>query len=154
MIAACGNNRLYAAFCNALGCPELIEDPRFDTNMHRNQNLKLIGDLLTEKTMTKTTAEWIEILNAAGVPCTGINTVDKLFSDPQVAARNMLVEVDQPGMGKVKIAGNPVKLASVPAEEECVHGVAPVLGSSTKDVLVNMLGWDAAKADAYVEKFH
>lgn len=154
VIAACGNNRLYAAFCNALGVPELIDDPRFDTNMHRNQNLKEIGDLLTAKTRLKTTAEWLEILTAAGVPCTGINTVDKLFEDPQVAARNMLVEVDQPGMGKVKIAGNPVKFGSVPAEEECVHGAAPVLGSSTKDVLVNMLGWDEAKADGYVEKFH
>lgn len=152
VIAACGNNRLYAAFCNALGCPEMIDDPRFDTNMHRNQNLKLIGDLLTEKTRTKTTAEWLDILEKAGVPCTGINTVDKLFTDPQVAARNMLIEVDQPGMGKVKIAGNPVKMASVDADAD--HHPAPVLGSSTRDVLVNMLGWDENKADEYVEKFH
>ena len=154
VIAACGNNRLYAAFCNALGCPELIDDPRFDTNMHRNQNLKLIGDLLTEKTRTKTTAEWLEILEKAGVPCTGINTVDKLFTDPQVAARNMLIEIDQPGMGKVKIAGNPVKMASIEAAGDADHHAAPALGSSTRDVLVNMLGWDEAKADDYVEKFH
>ena len=46
----------------------MIDDPRFDTNMHRNQNLKLIGDLLTEKTRTKTTAEWLDILEKAGVP--------------------------------------------------------------------------------------
>ena len=153
VIAACGNNRLYAAFCNALGVPELIDDPRFDTNMHRNQNVKLIGELLTKETRKKTTDEWLEILNAAGVPCTRINTVDMLFKDPQVAARNMLVEVDQPGMGKVKIAGNPVKFASIPTSEECLTGPAPVLGSSTKDVLTNMLGWDEKKADAYVEKF-
>ena len=152
VIAACGNNRLYAAFCNALGCPELIDDPRFDTNMHRNQNLKLIGDLLTEKTRTKTTAEWLDILEKAGVPCTGINTVDKLFTDPQVAARNMLIEVDQPGMGKVKIAGNPVKMASVEADAD--HHPAPALGDSTRDILVNMLGWEETKADEYVEKFH
>ena len=152
VIAACGNNRLYAAFCNALGCPEMIDDPRFDTNMHRNQNLKLIGDLLTEKTRTKTTAEWLDILEKAGVPCTGINTVDKLFTDPQVAARNMLIEVDQPGMGKVKIAGNPVKMASVEADAD--HHPAPALGDSTRDILVNMLGWEETKADEYVEKFH
>ena len=152
VIAACGNNRLYAGFCNALGCPELIDDPRFDTNMHRNQNLKLIGDLLTEKTRTKTTAEWLDILEKAGVPCTGINTVDKLFTDPQVAARNMLIEVDQPGMGKVKIAGNPVKMASVEADAD--HHPAPALGDSTRDILVNMLGGEETKADEYVEKFH
>ena len=152
VIAACGNNRLYAAFCNALGCPELIDDPRFDTNMHRNQNLKLIGDLLTEKTRTKTTAEWLKILEEAGVPSTAINTVDKLFTDPQVAARNMLIDIDQPGMGKVKIAGNPVKMASVEADAD--HHPAPALGNATRDVLVNMLGWDEEKADGYVEKFH
>ena len=66
----------------------------------------------------------------------------------------MLVEVDQPGMGKVKIAGNPVKFASIPADQECIHGSAPVLGSSTKEILTGMLGWDEKKADEYVEKFH
>ena len=91
-------------------------------------------------------------LEKAGVPCTGINTVDKLFTDPQVAARNMLIEVDQPGMGKVKIAGNPVKMASVEADAD--HHPAPALGDSTRDILVNMLGWEEAKADEYVEKFH
>lgn len=78
--------------------------------------------------------------------------MDKLFTDPQVAARNMLIEVDQPGMGKVKIAGNPVKMASVEADAD--HHPAPALGDSTRDILVNMLGWEETKADEYVEKFH
>ena len=78
--------------------------------------------------------------------------MDKLFTDPQVAARNMLIDIDQPGMGKVKIAGNPVKMASVEADAD--HHPAPALGGATRDVLVNMLGWDEEKADGYVEKFH
>ena len=104
--------------------------------------------------VARTTAEWMDILVSAGIPCGPINTIDKLFEDPQVLARNMLVEVEQPHLGKVKVAGNPVKLSTVAPEDEIPKEPAPQIGDHTKEVLINMLGYTKEEADSYMAEFH
>lgn len=154
VIAACGNNNLFEKLCIAIDRPELITDPRFDNNQNRNKHIHELTDLIQEKMYARTTAEWIDIFVEAGIPCSPINTIDKLFKDPQVAARNMLVEVEQTNMGKVKVAGNPVKMSEMLPEEEVPAGPAPQLGDHTREVMINMLGYTEEEADAYIEKFH
>lgn len=154
VIAACGNNNLFERLCTVVGRPELVTDLRFDNNPHRNVNIHALTDLIQEKMYAHTTAEWMDIFVKAGIPCGPINSIDKLFEDPQVAARNMLVEVEQPHIGKVKVAGNPVKMSDIPPEDEIPEGPAPQLGDHTKDVMINMLGYTEQEADDYIEKFH
>jgi CoA:oxalate CoA-transferase len=104
------------------------------------------------KILEKTTAEWLEIFLKADLPSGPINTIDKLFLDPQLAARNMLVEVEQGSIGKVKVAGNPVKLSTVPPEDELPHLPAPQMGEHTKEILMEMLGYSKADAERYIKE--
>lgn len=94
----------------------------------------------------------MELLNNAGVPVAPINSVDKLFTDPQVEARNMLVEVDQPNVGKIKVAGNPIKLSDIPPEDEVPRDPAPSIGEHTDYILKDMLGMDEERVKELREK--
>ncbi len=152
VIVACGNNNLFAQLCEVLGTPEWVSDPRFDSNPHRNVNISELAPLIQSKMMEKTTSEWMEIFTNAGLPCGPINTIDKLFDDPQLQARNMLVEVEQGRIGKVKVAGNPIKLSSVPPEDELPKIPAPQIGEHTKDILINLLGYTDDQAEKYIKK--
>jgi CoA:oxalate CoA-transferase len=150
IIIACGNTHWFNRLCEIIGCPELISDPRFDNNAHRTDNVAELSRLLGEKLSQKTTDEWFAILEPAGIPCGPINSVDKLFTNPQLAARNMLVEVEQNGIGRVKVAGNPIKLSTVPAEDELPGAPAPQIGQHTAEVLINELGFTKAQAEEYI----
>jgi len=151
IIVACGNNALFRKLCGVLDIPALAEDARFNSNARRTENVDALAEILQEKFSLRATAEWLDTLISAGIPCGPINGVDKLFSDPQVAARNMLVEVDQPGMGAITVAGNPVKLSTVPPEEELPAGPAPAVGEHTQEILVDLLGYSEKEAREYLD---
>ena len=146
IIVGAGNDRLWQRLCTLLGHPELIEDPRFVTNGKRTENVKELMALLNQSFKTKTINEWLGLLEEAGLPCAPINTVDKIINDPQVNARNMIVELDHPIAGKLKVPGVPVKLSATPGAVE-YH--APLLGEHTAEVLKEILGWDEAKTKAF-----
>lgn len=154
VIVAAGNDKLFAQFCKVTGNEHLITDERFATNPVRNQNMDVLSDLMQEKMHAHTTAEWLDILIKNEIPAGPINTIDKLFDDPQVAQRNMLVEVEQTNMGKVKVAGNPVKLSSVASEDEIATEPAPQLGEHTVEILKSMLGYTDEQAKEYAAKYH
>jgi CoA:oxalate CoA-transferase len=154
IVVACGNNNLFAKFCEVINKPELVTDPRFDTNANRNKNMDQLTKEIQEKMYEHTTDEWMDILIKAGIPADPINSIDKLFKDPQVKARNMLVEVEQPCIGKIKVAGNPVKLSTVPPEDEIPKDPAPQLGDYTYRVMTEMLGYTHEEAMSYIEKYH
>ncbi|MGI5999286.1 MAG: CaiB/BaiF CoA transferase family protein [Lutispora sp.] len=143
VIIACGNDRLWESFCKLVGREDLLEMDIFKTNPDRVANVEKLKEYMTEITMERTTAEWDEYLNKNGIPCSPINTIDKLFADPQVLARNMLVEVEQPGAGKIKIAGNPIKLSGM--EEELPSEPAPQIGEHTELILKKYLAPDDDK---------
>ena len=112
MIIAAGNDGLYGKLCEALNRPELARDARFKTNDLRARNGDALRALLDPLLASKTTGAWIEILDAAGVPCGPINNVAQALAHPQVAARNMLVELEDRAAGRVRLAGNPMKLSA------------------------------------------
>lgn len=139
VIIACGNDALWEKFCKLTGREDLLEMEIFKTNPDRVKHVRELKKYMTEIFSQKTTAEWDEYLNKNGVPCSAINTVDKLFSDPQVEARKMLVEVEQPGVGKIKIAGNPIKLSGL--EKEIPDEPAPQIGEHSELILKQYLGY-------------
>ncbi|MGI5999111.1 MAG: CoA transferase, partial [Lutispora sp.] len=124
---------------------DLLKMDIFKTNPDRVANVEKLKEYMTEITMERTTAQWDEYFNKNGIPCSPINTIDKLFADPQVLARNMLVEVEQPGVGKIKIAGNPIKLSDM--EEEIPTEPAPQIGEHNELILKKYLAFGYEQED-------
>ena len=110
-----------------------------------------LSDLMQERIKDKTTDEWLKIFVDNGIPCGPINSIDRLFEDPQINYRNMLVEVEQTHMGKVKVAGNPVKLSTVPPEDELPSEPAPQVGEHNVEVLRDILGYSEDDIKAYID---
>jgi crotonobetainyl-CoA:carnitine CoA-transferase CaiB-like acyl-CoA transferase len=126
-----------------LGAPEWIEDPRFLTNSHRMQNLDALVALMNEKLATKTVAEWIALLEAAGVPCGPINSIAQVLEDPHALARDMVVELEHPKAGRTRAIGLPIKLSATPGK---VARPAPLFGQHTREVLAEF-GFGAPEID-------
>jgi len=122
----------------ALDLEHLNTDPRFDTNAKRMANRAEINDIIGEIIKTRSRAEWIELLNNAGVPCGPILDLKEVFSDPQVLHQEMLLESPQPS-GPVKMPGFPIKLSQTPAS---LRGLSPQIGEHTEEVLKE-LGYNA-----------
>lgn len=119
-------------FCEALDAPELGHDPRFQGVGRRLADLPALVAALDAIFVTRTTAEWLERLEAAGVPAGPILSIGAMHADPQVRARGMVVAVDHPEAGRVETLGPPVKFSDTPAG---VDRAAPLLGQHTREVL-------------------
>jgi CoA:oxalate CoA-transferase len=112
IIIAAGNDGLWVKLCAALGRGDLATDARFKTNDLRNRNHGELRGALDPLLGGKPTTAWIEILGQAGIPCGPINNIAEALEHPQVPARNMLIEIDDPAAGRVRLAGNPMKLSA------------------------------------------
>ena len=128
---------LWARLCEVLGIPETAADPRFLTNRDRIENWLALKAILNAQTQGKTTAQWMEALMAVQVPCGPINTIDKVVSDPQVLAREMIVPVAHPVAGELKMPGVPIKFSETPAS---IAGPAPLLGEHVGAIYGGLLG--------------
>jgi formyl-CoA transferase len=137
-IAASGN--LYERLCRAIGAPELIKHPDYADFKLRQKNRDALNEEITARTVKKPSAEWIELLNQAGVPCGPIYTIDRMFGDPQVQTLGMAQPVEHYRLGKIDIVGQGVKLMRTPAQ---VRTAAPDRGANTREVLAEF-GYDAA----------
>jgi CoA:oxalate CoA-transferase len=105
---------LFVKLAQALGRPDIAENPLFKTNPLRNQHQEALKAEIESVLRKAGTDDWIKVLEAAGVPCGPVNNIAQALAHPQAAARNMLVEVDDPAMGSLKLAGNPMKLSAFP----------------------------------------
>jgi len=127
VIVAVANPRLWSRFCQAIGAVDLEHDPRFATNSDRLAHRAELNKRITDLFRARRVDDLIEILSAAGVPCGRVRTIEDVLRDPQLAARNMLLDVPA-GQTSVKVPGNPVKLSSAP---ELPVGAPPALGEHT-----------------------
>jgi len=150
VIIACGNQAIWEKFCKAVDREDLLEVEEFKTNEKRTKNYEKIKPILDEITIQKTTEEWLKIFESNGVPSSAINTVDKLFNDPQVKARKMIIETEQPDMGKIHVAGNPIKLSTL--TEEVVTDPAPKIGEHTVEILKTYLNYTDVKINELRKK--
>jgi glutaryl-CoA transferase len=142
LILACGNDNLYNKFCQAAGCPELARDPRFATNGKRVENRAELTRLLAEVFKKRSTREWLELLETAGVPNGPINDIAQVFEEPQVKARGVRIELDHAAAGKLPMVASPMRFSGTPIE---YRRGPPVLGEHTAEVLRGLLGKSEAE---------
>ncbi len=136
LVVGVASEGIWQRFCHAIGRPELVDDPRFARNPQRVEHRGELIALLTELFLKRDTAEWMSLLGEAGIPCAPVQTIDQVFSAAQVLHREMVVEVQHPTAGAVRMAGLPVKLSNTPAS---IRLPPPLLGQHTEDVLRSWL---------------
>jgi crotonobetainyl-CoA:carnitine CoA-transferase CaiB-like acyl-CoA transferase len=141
IIMAVGNDRQFAAFCALIGQPELATDQRFLSNAARIVNRDALMATIFEVIASKTSADWLAKLEAAGVPCGAVNDIEQVFDDPQIQHRGMRIELDHPLAGKAPLTASPMRFSETPVE----YGLAPpLLGQHTVEILCGLLGRDEA----------
>jgi crotonobetainyl-CoA:carnitine CoA-transferase CaiB-like acyl-CoA transferase len=141
IILAVGNDSQFLRFCELSGNPELAADERFQKNSNRVRHRDVLVLQVEEIMLQKTSAQWLEALNARGIPCGPINNIEQVFADPQVQHRGMQLELDHPAAGKVAGVASPIRLSQTPIE---YRQAPPMLGQHTDDVLSRLLALDAA----------
>ena len=132
LILACGNDNLFRKFCEVAGCTSLPDDARFATNGKRVANRVELTRILSDIFRKKTTREWIEALEAAGVPSGPINDLKQVFEEPQAMARGLRMQI-----GNVSLVRSPMRFSETPIEHQAPP---PLLGQHTEDVLRGLLG--------------
>ena len=126
------NDRTFAKLASLLGHPEWLTDRRFATDVERVRNREVLAAAIDEVMSDATRASWLERFAAAGIPSGPINDYAQVFADPQVAARDMVVEVEHPALGRLRGLGSPVKMSATPLDP---RRRAPGLGEHTDEVL-------------------
>ena len=139
IIIGAGNDRQFASLCRIIQREDLIEDPRFNDNPSRVENRDELIPILETVLRTRTADEWLEEISTAGIPCGPINTLDRVFEHPQAKHRNMVVEIEHPTAGTVKLAGIPFQMSGTPP---AILRHPPLLGEHTEEVLGQDLGYD------------
>jgi len=143
------SNRLWPTACRTLNVPELIDDPRFASATLRVNNHRELSCLLQAEFLKRSSDEWIEAFQAAGIPVGPIKNVAEILDDPHVKAREMVVEVDHPVIGRMKTLGVPIKLSETPG---AVTRAAPTLGQHSDEILCE-IGYSPAEiADSHAAR--
>ncbi len=137
LVIGVASEGIWRRFCQAIGRAELADDLRFEKNSNRVENRSSLIGFLGEIFLGRSTGVWLQLLNEAEVPCAPVQTVDQVFKAPQVLHREMLVEVDHPTAGTVRMAGIPVKFSLTPAS---IRLPPPLLGQHNEEVLASWLG--------------
>jgi formyl-CoA transferase len=138
-IAASGD-RLWTRFCEAAGAPELLSNPEHTTSALRSKNRKALHDRISAITKTKPSAEWVKLLNDAGVPCGPINSIDQTFAEPQVQHLGIARRVRHEKLGDIRVVGQPINLTKAPQPIE--YRPTPELGQHTDEIMAS-IGRDA-----------
>jgi CoA:oxalate CoA-transferase len=139
-----GVENQWELFCATIGRVDLIDDPRFDTPALRTEHHAELEPILNEVMRQKATNEWLREFDAIGLPCGPLNNIAQAAGQPQVVARRMLVEVEHPRIGRLKLPDTPVKLSRTPGG---IKGPSPALGQDTYEVLSSLLGLSAEELD-------
>jgi len=132
LMVAVGSDGLWRRFTAATALDDLTDDPRYATNPDRVQHRDTLIPRITSALAARGCAEWTDLLNAAGVPAGPVNTVPAALGQPQVAAREMVVELEHPVAGMLRMLGTPLKLSAQPAS---IRRPPPVLGQHTDEIL-------------------
>jgi len=133
-------------FAQALGSPELASDPRFASGDLRTRNREALRERIATRLKTAPSADWVERMNAAGIPCGPVLAMDGVFADPQVQHLRMAERVEHPLDGALDLVRHPVGFSETPAS---IRSAAPIPGADTQSVL-GELGYSTAQIDALV----
>jgi len=141
MILAIGNDRQFRAFCELADCTHLADNSKFSTNAERVKNRAELVPLLRQRTVFKTTEQWICILEGASVPCGPINNLEQVFANEQVKARKLRLDLPHPTLSSIPQVASPLRLSK---SAICYQNAAPQLGEHTENLLKNLLGLSAS----------
>ncbi|MGZ5169576.1 MAG: CaiB/BaiF CoA transferase family protein [Burkholderiales bacterium] len=141
---AIAGEKLWRKFCPVMGCPELLDDPRYVNTVERSRHRDTLIAKLQEVFLTKSYEEWEKLLLRNDIPVGAINNIAQVVEHPQVKARQSLREVDHPSVGKVRVVASPVRLSKTPAKKPTP---SPIHGQHTRDVLHDVLGLTADEID-------
>ena len=133
-ILGCANQGLWERMCHAIGREDLLEDPRFTTNTDRVKHRSECVELLSDIFRTESTEHWVELISDAGIPCGPINRVSQVINDPQVKARNMVVDIPHPQVPGLRVPNSPLKLSATPPK---VRRHPPLLGEHNEEILAD-----------------
>jgi crotonobetainyl-CoA:carnitine CoA-transferase CaiB-like acyl-CoA transferase len=142
IIIACGNQGFWEKFCKLAGLEHLLADERFTTMKKRVENRAALTPLVAAAVRTRTRQAWYELLDREGIPCGLIKDVAEVCTDPQVLARDMVVQLNHPAAGPISVNGVPIKLSATPGE---VKDPPPLLGQHTDEILSDILGYTASE---------
>ena len=137
VIIAVGNDAQFRRMAVAMGLPELADDTRFTTVALRVENVAALAPLIEAVTKTRTIDEWVREMEATGVPCGPINTIDRVFNDPQVKSRGLLMRLPHRSAGSAPSVACPIRFSSTPVD---YHRGPPDLGEHTQEVLQRLTG--------------
>ncbi len=144
VVVAAFTQRMWQGVCRAVERTEWTDDPRFESKEKRSANRETLIPMLAARFATRRVDEWIERLSAEGVPCSSVNSIDKVVIDEQGRAREMIVEVEHAIAGKIRMAGLPVKLSRNPG---AVRRPPPLLGEHSAQILLEIgMGADDIEA--------
>lgn len=138
LVLGAANDRQWEILCQVLGCSELIDDTRFKTNGARLANRESLLDIISKILVTRDADDWLQQFGKAGLPCGPINSIPEVFNDPHTQARDLIINIDHPTAGSLKLTGFPYKFSKTPAE---VHLPPPLLGEHTSEILIDLLGY-------------
>jgi formyl-CoA transferase len=136
---AIGNDLQWRQFCEKVGHKEWANDPRFQTNAGRVNHRRTLIPLLDNLFARSQIAYWLGVLESIGVPCGQINSIEQVFTDPQVLARQMVINVPHPSAGSIRLVASPLKIPTSPA---VVRLPPPLLGEHSSQILQELLGYD------------
>ncbi|MBI3912895.1 MAG: CoA transferase [Chloroflexi bacterium] len=137
IVVAIGADRQWQKFCALIERDDLARDARFATNPARVENRTALIPALEKVFAARDSAAWLALLQAEGIPCGPINSIEQVFQDAQVLRREMLIEMPHPTAGKIKLVGTPLKLSRTPAR---ITLPPPLLGEHTGEVLREIVG--------------
>jgi succinate--hydroxymethylglutarate CoA-transferase len=146
---AVANQKLWVNFCECIGKPEWLDDPRFESNAKRVENREALLPMIEEVFSHKGCDEWMKIFVDAAIPAGPVNNMEHLFDDPQLLHRNMIAEVPHPTIGTLRLCGVPIKYSATPGT---VRLHPPLLGEHTAEVLTELLGLTPEKIDELKEQ--
>ena len=144
IVIAVASQKLWQEFCVSIGKPEWLDDPGYATNPLRVKNRETLEPAIAEVFKTDTAAHWVKKLSTHGIPCAPVKTLDEVAADPQVAAREMLPDIDG-----FRVTGPPVKFSATPGR---IPRRAPHLGEHNCELLKEVLGLSESQVAALIEK--
>jgi crotonobetainyl-CoA:carnitine CoA-transferase CaiB-like acyl-CoA transferase len=149
VVIATGTNKLFVQFCQLLNIEWVIEDPRFRKNPDRVKNREEMVEIISQKTLQKTTEEWLDLFEENSIPSAPVNTMQQAFADEQLAANEMIQSVQHPVYGEVHFLGTPYKFSKSKCEQ---FEVPPLLGEHTEELLTNLLNYERERIENLKEK--
>jgi crotonobetainyl-CoA:carnitine CoA-transferase CaiB-like acyl-CoA transferase len=146
---AVGSEKLWSAFCDALGRPDLEKHPEYETNAARIENRDALETLLASIFLERSVAEWIVRLQSAGIPCSLVRNFREVVDDPQCEVRQLFPVIEHATAGRHQVTGTPVKLSATPGRPS---SPAPLLGEHTRGALKELFALDDCQVNDLVAR--